>query len=56
MNKQIEIKTLLEHIVKECQDNNITLTKEKLINLAYLCELEYYREHRQRLTKEDWYC
>ena len=55
MNNQIDIKTLLQHIVMECKKQGIEITKEKLINLAYLCEVEYYRENRKRLTNENWY-
>lgn len=47
-------KDLIINIVNEFNTKRIGFGKTKLIKIAYLVELEYYRRNNERLTDAEW--
>ena len=52
----IQFLDLLTNIINKYKNNSNlnTLTKTRLLKIAYLIELKYYRKNKLRLTNEDW--
>ena len=50
----IEFNKLIENLIKHLCDLNIPFGKTRLIKIAYLIEVEYYRNHRQMMTNAEW--
>lgn len=46
--------SVLQNIIKALQSEQIGFGKTRLIKIAYLVELEYYRRHQKRLTGVEW--
>jgi len=45
---------LLAYLLKEAQNNRVSLAKVALIKLLYLLEVEYFRYQRERVTGLKW--
>lgn len=45
---------LIRYIVSEVQDAGGVIFRTRLVKLLYLCDVEYYRSRRQRITELDW--
>ncbi len=54
MTEIMDFSTLLAYIVKELNENRIGFGKTKILKIAYLVELDFYRNCRKRLTSEQW--
>ncbi|MCK4653842.1 MAG: DUF4065 domain-containing protein [Candidatus Cloacimonetes bacterium] len=50
----IDFKTILARILKTFKENEISFGKTRLLKIAYLVELFYYRNEMKRLTGEKW--
>lgn len=46
--------SILTAIVKESQSRSLKTTKTHVLKLIYLVEVEFFREHRRRLTDVVW--
>jgi hypothetical protein len=45
---------LIRYIVSEVQNAGGVIFRTRLVKLLYLCDVEYYRSRRQRITELDW--
>jgi len=50
----MDFSILVAYIIKELNEYKIGFGKTKLLKLAYLIELDYYRKKRERLTDKKW--
>lgn len=50
----MDFSILIAYIIKELNVHKIGFGKTKLLKLAYLIELDYYRKKRERLTDKKW--
>jgi len=50
----VDFKLILIYILKYFKESNIGFGKTRLLKLAYLVELFYYRKNMKRLTEEEW--
>ncbi|NQV17344.1 MAG: DUF4065 domain-containing protein [Armatimonadetes bacterium] len=50
----VDLKTILAHILKHFKEYEIGYGKTRLLKIAYLVELFYYRNEMKRLTNEEW--
>ena len=48
------LSNLIRYIVAEVQDANGIVFRTRLVKLLYLCDIEYYRSTRERLTDLEW--
>jgi hypothetical protein len=51
---KVKFSNLLQNIIEILVKQHIGFGKTRLIKLAYLIELEYYRRNEERLTDADW--
>ena len=50
----MDFSILIAYIIKELNEHKIGFGKTKLLKLAYLIELDFYRKNRKRLTDKQW--
>jgi hypothetical protein len=48
------LNNLIRYIVSEVQDQDGVILRTRLVKLLYLCDVEYYRLRRLRLTDLNW--
>jgi len=51
---KVSFKNLIINLIHLFYEEHIGFGKTRLIKLAYLVELEYYRRNREQLTDADW--
>jgi len=51
---KLDLKPVILNILKECKEFGLSICETRLVKIAYLLEVEFYREYRRRLTNAKW--
>jgi len=54
MSNKIDFKTLIFNIIKIFKERHIGYGETRLIKIAYLVEVNYFKKYKQRLTDTEW--